>query len=402
MNETKIVGQMMKRRTWSLGIGIALLAAGCTSNDGSASQRVESVQGIRTQKIEVQAVPDEIEAPGSVIAISTAQVASRAMGTVLQVPVREGDFVKHGQLLAQLDERELAARWSSAQAGEQASAAAVDRAAKAVSVAQAQASVTKKTYDRYAYLNEQKSISPQEFDEVLAKYQAAQAGLEQAVAGLRQSEAGAAQAKSEAQAASSVASYARVVAPFDGRVVRREVEPGSLVLPGIPLFIIEDASQYQLEVSLPADILTKVRKGTAARVQLDALSDKTITGKLVEIEAGADPASHTARARIDLAKEAGVQSGLFGRAFFMQGQRHTLTVTNDAVGIRGQLNGLYVADSNGIAHWRVVTLGKMLGDQREVLSGLNEGETVVVNPGTLQLEGKKILSATAQGGEKRP
>ncbi len=402
MNGTKIAGKMIRRETWTLGIGIALLAAGCTSNDAGSAQRVESVQGIRTQKIQMQTVPDEIEAPGSVIAISTAQVASRAMGTVLQVPVREGDFVKRGQLLAQLDERELAARRGSAQAGEQVSAAALDQAAKAVSVAQAQANVTKKTYDRYAYLNEQKSVSPQEFDEVLAKYQAAQASLEQAVAGLHQAEAEAAQAKSEAQAASSVASYARVVAPFDGRVVRREVEPGSLVLPGIPLFIIEDASQYQLEVTLPADILMKVRKGTAARVQLDALADKTIAGKLVEIEAGADPASHTVRARVDLAKEAGVQSGMFGRAFFTQGQTRALTVANEAVVVRGQLNGLYVADSNGVAHWRVVTLGKMLGDQYEVLSGLNEGEAVVVNPGTQQLDGKKITSASVQGGEKRP
>ncbi|MGB2633661.1 MAG: efflux RND transporter periplasmic adaptor subunit, partial [Candidatus Acidiferrum sp.] len=100
MNGTKIAGKMIRRETWTLGIGIALLAAGCTSNDAGSAQRVESVQGIRTQKIQMQTVPDEIEAPGSVIAISTAQVASRAMGTVLQVPVREGDFVKRGQLLA--------------------------------------------------------------------------------------------------------------------------------------------------------------------------------------------------------------------------------------------------------------------------------------------------------------
>jgi membrane fusion protein, multidrug efflux system len=388
-------------RNWILEIALALLAAGCGRNSEAPAQ-VESIAGIRTQKIEMQTVPDEIEAPGSVIAVSTAQVAARTMGVVLQVPVHEGDSVKRGQLLAQLDERELKARRNSAQAGEQAAAAAVSQATKATAVAQAQADVAKKTYDRYVYLEEQKSVSLQEFDEVSAKYQAAQGGFEQAVAALQQAQAVADQAKSEAQASASVASYARVVAPFDGRVLRRDVEPGSLISPGILLFIIEDTSRYQLAVTLPADILAKVHSGCVTRVQLDAFPEKTLAGKLAEIEAGADAASHTARARIDLAKEPGVQSGLFGRAFFTQGETHALLVTAEAVVTRGQLNGLYVTDSVGVAHWRVVTLGKMLGDQWEVLSGLNEGDSIALNPGTQGLDGKKILSSVAPTGGKRP
>jgi multidrug efflux pump subunit AcrA (membrane-fusion protein) len=383
-------------------MGLVLLTSGCGGGSEGPAQKVESVQGIHTQKAEMQTVPDEIEVPGSVIAVNTAQVAARTMGTVLQVPVREGDLVKRGQLLAQLDERELAARRSSAEAAEQASTAGVNQATKAVAAAQAQADVAKKTYDRYVYLKEQKSVSPQEFDEVAAKYQAAQAGLEQATAALHQAAAGADQARSEAEAASSVASYARVVAPFDGRVVRREVEPGSLVSPGIPLFIVEDTARYQLEVTLPTDVLAKVRKGSAARVQLDALAGKTIVGKVAEIEAGADPVSHTASARIDLAKEPGVQSGMFGRASFTQAEARALTVPNDAVVTRGQLNGLYVTDPNGVAHWRVVTLGKARGNQWEVLSGLNEGESVALNPGAQELDGKRIASGTTQSRENRP
>ncbi|MGB7495963.1 MAG: efflux RND transporter periplasmic adaptor subunit [Candidatus Acidiferrum sp.] len=402
MNKMRMTGELMLRRNWIVGIGLALVVSGCGGNNPVPAQKVESVQGIRTQKIEMQPIPDEIEAPGSVIAVNTAQVAARTIGTAIQVAVREGDRVRRGQLLAQLDERELAARRSSAEAAEQASTARVDQATKAVAAAQAQADVAKKTYDRYVYLKNQKSVSPQEFDEVEAKYQAAQAGLEQATAGLHEAAAGADQAKSEAQAASSVASYARVVAPFDGRVVRRQVEPGSLVSPGVPLFIVEDTSRYQLEVTLPTDVLAKVRKGSTARVQLDALTGKSIVGKVAEIEAGADPMSHTARARIDLAEELGVQSGLFGRAFFRQGEARALLVPIDAVVLRGQLSGLYVADSSGVARWRVVTLGKSRGEAWEVLSGLNEGDSVALNPGTRELDGKRISGSTAQAGEKRP
>jgi RND family efflux transporter MFP subunit len=240
-------------------------------------------------------------------------------------------------------------------------------------------------------------LSPQEFDEITAKQQAAQASLEQAKAGLRQAQAGASQAESEARAAQDVASYARVVAPFDGRVIRRTVEPGSLVSTGMPLFVVEDTSRYQLEATLPAEALAAVKKNAAARVQLDGFAEKPLSGKVAEIEAGADPTSHTLKARIDLPKEAGVQSGMFGRAFFPRGEKRALMIPVAALVNRGQLRGIYVVDDAGLVHWRVVTLGRPLGNQVEVLSGLSDGDAVVLNPGSQELDGKKTGVAPTAG-----
>ena len=375
-------------------IAAGMLAAGCGGAMESRPEKVEVVQGLHVQKMQKQNVTDELEAPGSVIAQSTAQVAARAMGTVLRVAVREGDNVKRGELLAELDERELSARRDSAQAASRAASAGVLQATKAVAAAQAQADVMKKTYERYAYLKEQKSVSPQEFDEVAAKQEATQANLEQAKAALSQSEAGVMQAESEAHAAESVASYARISAPFDGRVVRRSVEPGSLVSPGMPLFVVEDTSRYQLEATLPAEALVGVKRNTLARVQLDALPAQSLAGKVSEIEAGADPTSHTFKARVDLPKEAGIQSGMFGRAYFAQGEKQAMVLPAEAVVSRGQLRGIYVVDSTGLILWRVVTLGKNAGNHVEVLSGLNEGEVVVLNPGSQELDGKKIATSS--------
>ncbi len=399
MNFNGKAGDTMRQGLRIVLIAAGMLAAGCSGSGENTSQEAEVVQGLRIQKIQLQNVANELEAPGTVIALSTAQVAARAMGTVLLVAVREGDNVKRGQLLAQLDERELSAHRSAAQAASRGASAGVVQATKAVAGAQAQADVMKKTYDRYNYLREQKSVSPQEFDEVAAKQEAAQANLEQAKAALSQSEAGVAQAESEAHAAESVASYARVVAPFDGRVTRRSVEPGSLVSPGIPLFVVEDTSRYQLEATLPAEALAAVKKNSLARVQLDALPAKSLTGKVAEIEAGVDPTSHTLRARVDLPKESGVQSGMFGRAYFAQGEKQTLVLPTDSLVSRGQLRGIYIVDSAGLIHWRVVTLGKTTSKQVEVLSGLNEGEVVVLNPASQELDGKKASTSPA-GGEK--
>lgn len=387
-------------------IGAALLVcgmllAGCGGETQTTPQKAEVVSGLRVQKVQLQNVPDELEAPGSVIAQSTAQVAARTMGTAQRVAVREGDTVKRGQLLAQLDERELSARRNAAKAASQGANAAVAQATKALAGAEAQTGVAEKTYDRYVYLKQQNSVSPQEFDEIAAKHEAAQASLEQAKAGLRQAEAGASQAESESRVAEDVASYARIVAPFDGKVLRRSVDPGTLVSPGMELFVVEDTSRFQLEATLPAVGLKTVKKDTPVRVQLDALGEKSLTGKVAEMEAGANPTSHTWKARIELPKDAGVQSGMFGRAFFLQGEKQALMLPRDAIVSRGQLRGIYVVDEGNLLHWRVITLGKALGDQVEVLSGLNHGEVVAVSPGAQELDGKRV-EASANGLEKRP
>lgn len=203
----------MKRRMTFFAVSLAgALLAACGESENKAV-KPEMVTGLRLQKIELKSVPDELEVPGTVVAAAMAQIAARTMGTVLLVAVKEGDTVHRGQLLAQLDERELFARRNAAQAGSQAAEAGVAQAQKAVAAAQANADVMQKTYDRYTYLKDQKSVSPQEFDEISAKQQAAQAQLEQARAALKQAQAGGEQAQAEVHAADSVASYARRYCP---------------------------------------------------------------------------------------------------------------------------------------------------------------------------------------------
>jgi len=382
--------------------GMAAAGVGCGGSREAQPQAEQAPAGTRVETVRMQTVVDEIQAPGTVIAGATAQVAARAMGTVVRVAVREGDMVKRGQLLAQLDERELAARRSAAHAGSVGGAAGAEEAARALDAAQSQAEMAKKTYDRYVFLRSQKSVSQQEFDEAETRQRAAQANLAAARARLEQAKAGQAQASSEAQAAASVASYARITAPFDGRVTRRSVEPGTMITPGTPLFTVEGSGAFQLEATISSEAMGAaagaIRRGTAARVELDALPGKSLAGKVAELEAGADPGSHTIQARIDLPKTEGIQSGLFGRAWFRRGERRALAIPATAVLERGQLRGVFVVDAGGLAQWRVITAGPRAGDALEALSGLNEGEQIVVNPGAQDLDGKRVA---ASAGERK-
>ena len=381
-------------RALALALLGALLAAGCGTENVVRSDAPELVQGVRVETAKLRPVPEMLEAPGTVVSMATAEIAARTTGTVLRVEAREGDSVKHGQLLAQIDEQELVARKSAAHAGMERAAAGVIEATRGLAMAEAHAGIAKKTYQRYTYLQQQKSVSPQEFDEISAKNLAAQAALEQGKARLQQAEAAKTQAEAEARAADEIANYARIWAPFDGHVVRRLVEPGTLVMPGMQLFILEKAGMYQLDATLPAEALAAVKRGASAEVRFDALPGKTFSGSVVEMEAGADAATHTVRARIALPGHAGIRSGMFGRAAFRRGERIAMVVESGALVERGQLRGMFIVAGNGVTRWRVITTGQTFGGETEILSGLEEGEAYIADPGGRELDNKRIARST--------
>jgi len=368
-----------------------LALSGCSSEKQSAEQAAP-VRDVKVETLRVETVPDEVEAPGTVESIASAQLAARTMGTVTQIFVREGDAVKRGQELMRLDDRELSARSQAAQSAYQEATAATEEASRGLAAAQAQADVARKTYERYVYLKQQNAVSPQEFDEVEARQRAAEANL--AATKARQQQVGAmkARAASEAQAAGTVAGYARVAAPFDGVVVRRQVEPGSMVMPGTPLIVVEDHSKYRMEVTLDAARAAGIVRGASARVRLDSMPGRDLSGKVVEIEAGAESASQTLRIKIDLPGDAALRSGLFGRAWFPRGERKALALPRTAIIERGQLRGVYALDKDRIARLRLVTLGAEAGDHVEILSGLSEGDTVLLDPAGRELDGRKVMA----------
>lgn len=368
---------------------LSVASVACGAKPAAAPQASERVSGLRLAVVHRENVSREIEAPGTVASVRTAQIGARTMGTVQQVLVREGDYVKQGQLLAQLDEREMASRQSSARLAIEEAAAAREEAERAVTAAQAQADVAQKTLERFRALREKNAVAPQEFDEVEAKQRATAASVEAARARQRQAQAAWQRAQSESSVAETVASYARIVAPFDGVVLRRTVEPGSTAMPGQPLLLLEDASKYRLEVMVSASEAAGIVRGSKARVRLDAFPEQEYQGTVAELEAGADPASQTERVRLDLPRSPAMRSGLFGRAWFHRGERQAIMLPRTAIIERGQLRGVYVADPAEMLRWRVITLGAGMGDRVEVLSGLGEGERIVLEPGAQELDGKR-------------
>jgi RND family efflux transporter MFP subunit len=369
---------MKTRYVVVLALAVPILAAltACTSRKQQAAAGPAIVHDVQAVTVSQTTVPDVIESVGTVHAAESAQIASQMMGNVVAIKVREGDRVRRGQLLALIDD-------SQPRAGLERAQATVNAANHEVAAADADYGLAEATMKRYQTLFDKRSVSPQEMDEVKARYQAANARREMARSGHVQARAALAQAR-------TALNYTRIVAPFDGVVTERKVDPGALAAPGMPLLTIEGSGRLRLEATVDESGMRYVRLGETVPVIFDALGTEPFSGKVVIIAPAADPGSHSFLVKVELPGNSALRSGLFGRARFPKGQRSSLVIPRDSIITRGQLQAVYVIGPDGMASIRYVTLGGSSGNQVDVLSGISAGDRVIVAPGDRDLGGKRI------------
>lgn len=357
-------------------IALSGMLAGCTNERRAAIAPPETVSNVSVIVAQRTTIPDWREAVGTVRAAQTSQVSSQVMGNVVEIRAQEGDRVHSGQVLAIIDDAQPRSAVDQAMA-------AVTAAEKELSAADSDLALARATRERYQQLYEKKSVSPQEFDEIKARYQSAEARRDMARAGQAQANAALAQVRTSL-------GYTHIRAPFTGVVTEKKADAGTLASPGMPIFTIEDTRSYRLEVTVDESDLRLVRIGQVSPVRIDALGNVQLSGKVAQIVPAVDPASRSFLVKIGLPADARLRSGLFGRARFPRGERSALLIPRTSLVERGQLQGVYVLDTNQIAGLRYVTLGKSAGEQIEVLSGLQDGDKLVATPGDREFGGKRI------------
>lgn len=362
-------------------IPLLMWLAGCGQAPKEKAAASSAPLAVSAVTVRTETWPSTYEATGTVRARTSVVISAKLMGYVREVKVQAGDHVLEGQLLVTLDSRDLEVASRRAEAARDEVRTSVPEADSAVAAAKANLDLAQATFGRMRELFQRTSISNQEFDEASAKLKAAQAAYDMAQARRVQLNAKLAQADQEVRSTEVTRSYAEVVAPFAGLVVARSVEPGSLPVPGAPLFTIEADGNYRLEAQVDESHLAAIRVGRPVSVSLDGV-DRTIDGRVSEVVPAVDTASRTYTVKIDLPALPALRSGVFGRAAFQLGSRTLLAIPAAAVGERGQLQSVLVADG-GVARTRLITTGQKLKDRIEVLSGLSNGEKVIfpVPPG---------------------
>jgi membrane fusion protein, multidrug efflux system len=332
--------------------------------------------------------PSTYEATGTVRARTTATISSKLMGYAREVRAQIGDRVRDGQPLVVLDARDLETSVARAEAGREELKNAVLEAESAIALSKSQLDLARVTYHRMQDLLNKRSIANQEYDEASARLKAAQAALDMACARRTQLDAKMAQVEQEVRAAGIQHGYSEIKAPFSGTIITKSVDPGTLAVPGAPLFTIERIGAYRLEVSVEESRLSLTRVGKTVSVTIDGIG-RTFSARVAEVVPSVDPAARTGTVKIDLPSLPDLRSGLFGKALFDTGGRKVLAVPSAGVMERGQLQSVYVAE-NGIAHMRLVTTGTRVRDQVEVLSGLSSGDRVIVPIPTRVADGAPI------------
>ena len=357
-----------------LGMG-SLLVLGCNTSVPERSAAVETVRAHIVESRQEQAAVT-VKSSGTLHARETATLSAQVIGRVLRVMVREGDTVGAGQTLIVLDDATLKSTAEQAEA-------AVKAAENQQAAAQINADLAASTLARYKQLQSQKSVSPQEMDEVTRKAEAANAQVE----ALR---AQASAMKAQQAGSRAMLSYTRVAAPFAGVVTARMVDPGALASPGVPLLQIDSAGPLQMQTTIAESTLPFVRKGMKIGVSIDSTSAVDPAGVVSEIVPAADASSHTFLIKLDLPSSKTLRAGMYATAEIPTGTRQAVLAARSAIVVRGSLACAYVLDRNDIAQLRYVTLGSAHGDLVEVLSGIGANEKLVDNPADRDLAGKRI------------
>jgi multidrug efflux pump subunit AcrA (membrane-fusion protein) len=386
-------------------------ASSCARKQEQPTTTAPMVQGVKIETVAQQSVDESYEAVGTVRAKNSSIVSSKVMGSIVAMKVREGDTVHAGQILVEIDSREARIQAQKSGAGLVEMNCALDevgRSIKAAESAQTAAEANRRlaasTLRRYQQLLDRQSISPQEFDEVRARHEVADAEAERAgrllqslEAKRRQALARIDQAKADVAGSQIYSGYARIAAPINGVVVSRQADVGYMAAPGAPLLTIETGADYRLEAAVQESQINKIHLRDQVRVQIDALGQQELAGTVVEIVPAADPASRTYLVKISIAPPGGsqqiIRSGLYGKARFITGQTQAITIPRTAVVERGQLTSVYVVDQSGIARMRLVKTGKTYSDRVEVLSGLKEGEQIVVDGVAAVNDGSRVREA---------
>jgi HlyD family secretion protein len=380
----------MKRRT-KIIIGVAVTIVALLVVFGFASRRNKDVTEVTTAKVERSDLTSKVTATGRIDAKRKVDLSANVMGQIVNLAVREGDKVKKGDFLLQIDQKQLAA---TAQ-GAAASLAALfsDREAQRANAAEAQ-----RVYERAQKNYADRIIPLAELDRARTAVQAAQANVTAIERRIDQ-------ARSNVTAARDTLSKTTMTAPMDGIVTALPVEEGEVAVigtmnnPGTILLTIADMSIVEAVMEVDETDIPNVQIGQRASVTIDAYPNKTFSGLVTEVgsspinaqaaQSGTEAVNFEVKIQVENPPE-GVRPGFSASADIITGTRaKAVAIPIQALVVREkpgstagkpeEEEGVFVHE-NGAAKFAAVTTGLSGESNIEVVTGLKEGQEIVTGP----------------------
>lgn len=345
------------------------VAPGGTSGAAGSGRPGGGPASVEVAKVKALTLQDDAQAVGSLRSRQSVTLRPEVAGRIARIGFAEGARVRKGQLLVQLDDVLQKAE---------------------LSQAQAQLSIARANLRRNEELVAQAFVAQRVLDEGRAALQVAEAQVALAQARL---------------------SRMRVVAPFDGTVGLRNINLGDYVKDGADLVNLEDTSQLTVDFRLPERFQTRIAPGQAVQVQLDALPGMTFSAKVQAVDPLLDTNGRSIAVRAALSPSPGgeLRPGMFARVTTVfSANDAALVVPEEAIVPQGGKQFVIKLDKEGegdgaklVSRRAEVQLGVRRGPQVQVLSGVAEGETVVVaGQQRLQRDGTpvRVVDMSRPGG----
>lgn len=343
---------MKTLRNAFLGIvGISTLYS-CSSSDklGDKDKTIVKVEAYSP----AQSTNEGFYLSGEVTAKQTANISTRMMGYINKIYVKSGDKVASGQLLVSISSDDILAKKAQVQA--------------MITEAEAAAKNAQRDYERFKTLRNQNSVSDKELENVALQNTSMNAKVQMA--------------RQQMNEVNAMLSYTNIRAPFSGVVTQKMVDEGSMANPGMPILTIEQNGELQVIASIPENYIQYVKVSDVAKMELKSLGI-TIDGKVSELSPSAfrTGGQYSMKLAIDTKDKENIRPGMYVNILIPNktGENITSKIMLDKSSIlyRDQLTGVYVIDDQSQANLRWIRLGKTIGNQVEVLSGLSQNDKIV-------------------------
>ena len=383
---------------------LALIAGGFFAGYLPRQRRVDSLAAesrsdsedlpvVTVVKVERSAAKTELALPGNIQALTEAPVLARASGYLKQRYVDIGDRVKEGQVLAEIEAPELERQIQQAKASVDQASGAEQQAEAALKQGQTNEALARVTAERWRNLVEKGAVSRQDNDVYQAQWNAQQANVEALQKAIAAAKGNTAAAQANLDRLNSLKDYLTVRAPFAGIITVRNVDTGALVNEGgTLLFRVAQPGRLRIYVNVPQPDAEVVRLGQAATVTIADLPGVQFPGTVTRTSNVLDPATRTLLTEVQLVNpDARLAPGMYAQVnFSVERSQPPLTIRGDTLVVRADGPQVAAVDAGGRVHYTRIQPGRDYGDRLEVLSGLKEGQQIIVNPSDLVREGARV------------
>ena len=337
---------------------------------------------------------------GNLISETESKMSFRVDGTIEKKYFKLGDYVKAGQLLAELDSKNYTLEKENATAQFRSAKAGLAQAEAQLKSAEASFINAKNEYSRIEKLYYDDNVSKSDYDAAKANRDVSEAQLAQYAAYKESAEANLKASEMQLAQSELKLSYTKLIAPRDGYIVSEDKEVNETVATGTPVYTISIGNEMKLETFIPENLIGLLKKGEEVQVEVNAVSGKIYRGEIVEIGSSSTAYGNSFPVNIRIIeKDDLLKPGMSGKVSFdFSNDKNNKGETVLPLSALDQdpSDKMYVytvtdiEDGVGIVKKSIVNIGKTYADGIEVLDGVNPGDYIVTSGVTQIVEGQEV------------